>query len=178
MSGKRLAIFLILQDRLYRSAVRMPEDHDQWGAEHFDSIFHAGEDVHVHVVTRNATNEKLAGVSIEDELGGDPRVGTAEDRCDGKLSLGSRRTSRAEVFDVDLVAHISSIAIHQALEGGGWRNRIGHRPQCARHGRKRGCRESALDQDSPIQAALWFVHALVAPIHPCCSWSLDRGALR
>ena len=111
-----VAVRVVVYRRIDRSAVVVPEHHDELAAEVFGGVLDAAELVVVDHIARNSDHEQLADTGGKDALGNDTGVRARNDYRIRRLPLRAspQPTCKRYIPAPHLGAEIFFVALHES----------------------------------------------------------------
>ena len=117
MTWQRRYVLLVGDGRLDGAAIAVTHDDDQWRFQDGDGVFEAGDHFTCRQVAGYPADEKLTDGLVEDDLGGDTRIGTSNDGCEGALSPRPALPGTLEVMLEHRAIGETTVPLHDRLEG-------------------------------------------------------------
>jgi hypothetical protein len=84
--------------RFYRATVAVTQDYDQFGFEHADGVFEAGDHVRGGEVSGDPRDEQMADGLVEEDFDGHAGIGAGEDGGEGFLFFERFVSEDSEIF--------------------------------------------------------------------------------
>ncbi len=101
-----------------RTARVVAQHDDERAVQHAHPVLDAAEDLRARDVARGADDEQVTDAAVEDDLGGQPRIGAAEEDGEGTLGRSRLGTARRVLVRVLGCARGETpVAGQQQLEG-------------------------------------------------------------